>query len=74
MVGCVKIKQTPAESVAVSSNPEIQVELMLTHDGIKVYRFLDGYHYVYFTDARGSTEWAQQDGKVQVPVRVETVR
>lgn len=70
--GCCKYE--PSQDMSRSSNPAIPIELMLVHEGIKVYRFCDGFRYIYFTDARGVTEWTQQEGKVQVPVRVETVR
>jgi hypothetical protein len=40
----------------------IKVEFLFEHDGIKVYRFLDGGHAHYFTD-RGETMSAQGNGK-----------
>jgi hypothetical protein len=50
---------------SVSSTTEgrgVEVELLFEKDGIKVYRFLDGGHYHYFTD-RGETMSTNQSGK-----------
>lgn len=47
----------PPQSYKESSNPKIEVELVLEHEGIKVFRFHDGVRYVYFIDARGKTVW-----------------
>ena len=74
LVGCRWLDRYPAQSVSPSSNPEIKVELVLINDGVKVYRFHDGVRYIYYTDARGSTQWTETQGKIQVPVRVETVK
>ncbi len=70
--GC---SRTP-DVVAVqdTNNPGIKVELLFEKDGIKVYRFYDGYRLVYYTDARGNTAWEEQHGKARVPQEVETIK
>jgi hypothetical protein len=40
-----------------TNNPNFQVSLLFKHDGIKVYRFNDGGHNVYFTNACGMTKY-----------------
>jgi hypothetical protein len=46
-----------AQSMKTTSNREFQVELLFVHDGVRVYRFQDNGRYIYYTDARGKTEW-----------------
>jgi hypothetical protein len=50
-------KYIPATSKDTTSNAQIEVHLVLEHDGIKVYRFWDGVRTIYYTDARGKTSW-----------------
>ncbi len=61
-------------STSRTNNPEVPVDLLFEHDGVKVYRFYDNGHTVYYTDARGATAWEQSQGKTSFPVRVETAR
>lgn len=65
-------------SYDTSSNTNVVVELVLEHEGIKVYRFWDGWRYVYYTDARGQTAWeeAVRSGKTvhYVEHTVDTVK
>lgn len=56
-----------------TNNPAIQVSLLFVHEGVKVYRFSDGYRIVYYTDARGKTAWDESTGKTTFPMSVETV-
>ena len=46
-----------------TNNDEFKVELLFEHDGIKVYRFLDGSRYHYFTN-KGETISSQTSGKI----------
>lgn len=62
-----------AVSISKSNNPEIPVELLFEHDGVKVYRFEDNGRSIYYTDARGKTEW-YTSGKHPVNRSVETVK
>ncbi len=48
--------EVESQSKEKSSNPAVDVELVLEHDGVKVYRFWNGGRYIYYTDARGSTQ------------------
>lgn len=62
LTSCDRLKPrefVPAVSDSKSDNPTIMVELVLTHNGITVYRFWDGWKYVYYTDARGATQWSE---------------
>lgn len=43
-------RRVPAEYETQSSNPKIAVEFVLSHEGVKIYRFHDGVRYIYFTD------------------------
>ena len=60
-----------------SNNSQIEVELLFEKDGVKVYRFTDAGRYIYYTDARGRTEWhtTQSNGKTSSTRKhsVETV-
>jgi hypothetical protein len=40
-----------------TNNPDFQVSLLFEHEGIKVYRFRDGGHNVYFTNTCGITKY-----------------
>jgi hypothetical protein len=62
-----------AKGIARTDNPDIDVELLFEKDGIKVYRFYDYGSARYFTDARGSVEWREQQGKTSVRKSIETV-
>jgi hypothetical protein len=39
-----------------TDNPQINVEKLFEHDGCSVYRFLDGGHFVYYSNCQGSTQ------------------
>jgi hypothetical protein len=56
-----------------TNNPDVTVSLLFEHEGVKVYRFYDNGHAVYYTDARGRTSWQQNQGKTSSPRSVETV-
>lgn len=76
--GCDSRKTVQSISAQRTDNAQVNVELVLTNDGIKVYRFWDGWKYVYYTDARGRTEWEERvpSGKTVIitPHSVETVK
>jgi hypothetical protein len=57
LTGCYKDPQ----STKIEGNG-VKVELLFEHNGIKMYRFLDGGRYHYFTD-RGETITNEQSGK-----------
>lgn len=65
-------EKTPV-STSRTDNREISVDLLFEKDGVKVYRFMDGGRAIYYTDARGRTEWTD-GGKVKVKHSVETER
>jgi hypothetical protein len=70
LLGCEK---DPVSKVS-TNNPDVAVYLMFEHDGIKVYRFYDNGTLIYYTDARGKTEWKHSDGKASSHLSgVETV-
>lgn len=60
LASCVK-KNTSLQT-SNTDNPQIQVELLFTHDGCKVYRFYN-IDYRYFTNCTGSTTWTENCGK-----------
>ena len=53
--GCTK----PSIATSSTNNPEIRLELLFEHDGVKVYRFEDRGRPVYYTDARGRMRWSE---------------
>lgn len=55
LTGCSK---TPI-GIEQTSNSTIQVDLLFEKDGVKVYRFTDYGRPIYYTDARGSTQWSE---------------
>lgn len=60
-----------------TTNPKMPVDLLFEHDGIKVYRFEDGGRAIYFTDARGATDWNvthSSKSSYTTHERVETIR
>lgn len=69
VLGCAK----DPVSKSSTNNSNISIDLLFEHDGVKVYRFFDNGHYIYYTDARGKTEWVQKEGKTSRIVEVETV-
>lgn len=60
LTGCAK----EPVSTARTDNGGINVELLFTHEGCRVYRFYDS-RYHYFTDCRGSvvSTWTENCGK-----------
>lgn len=75
LLACLTLLGCVSDPVSRSStnNPEVSVSLLFEHDGVKVYRFFDDGHYVYYTDTSGKTMWQQNRGKTMKPVGVETV-
>lgn len=61
-----------------TSNDSVVVDLIFEHDGIKAYRFWNNGHYVYYTDARGITQWedTERQGKrtIRIPMQNETAK
>lgn len=49
-------------STEYSDNPKVQVSLLFTHEGCKVYRFYDSGRHHYYTDC-GETMSTQSCGK-----------
>lgn len=50
-----------SQAIQTTSNADYQAALLFTIDGMKVYRFLDNDHYIYFVDGRNSsTVWEEQ--------------
>ena len=49
---------------------KFQIEYLFEKDGIKMYRFMDGSHYHYFT-TNGQTMTEQQSGKTYYEERIE---
>lgn len=51
------------QSTERTSNSDYDLRLLFEHDGCRVYRFYDSWHYRYFTDCRGSVSTRQSCGK-----------
>ena len=47
----------PVEYTNVGKDGDVKLDLLFTHDGMKVYRFVDAGRYVYFVDGRGRMGW-----------------
>ena len=54
--GCGQESQPQKE--VETTNETYQVELLFEVDGCKVYRFLDGGYYRYFTTCKGAVSWS----------------
>ena len=67
-----------AQTQESSSNSAIPVQLVLAHEGVRVYRFWDGVRTIYYTDTRGKTAWSEtrSTGKATITedYEVETAR
>lgn len=59
------------ESVT-TNNPDYDVELLFEADGCRVYRFMDGGNYRYFTNCSGNIQWEEGHGKNGHTVIVST--
>lgn len=59
LYGC---KQSP-ESVQTVRADGFQVDILFTHEGCRMYRFLDGSRFVYYSNCVGSTQWRENCGK-----------
>lgn len=55
----------PAQETVSSTNSNIKLDFLFEHDGCKMYRFLDGGRWIYWTDCSGqvTSEWTQNHGK-----------
>lgn len=47
-----------AQEVYTTTNSEIRVDFLFEVDGVKVYRFYDNGHLIYFTNRTGETEYS----------------
>lgn len=54
----------------VGKNDKFEVEFLFEKDGIKMYRFVDGSHYHYFT-TQGETISTQTSGKATYEERIK---
>lgn len=65
LAGCVE-GAPPVEATA-TNNPEVPVALLFTHDGCRVYRFVDAGRYRYFANCPAqdtiTAEWSETCGK-----------
>lgn len=52
LCGCRK----EAQATYSTTNNEIKVDFLFEVDGVRVYRFVDAGHFVYFTNRSGETE------------------
>ena len=57
------------------TNAHFDVRFLFEVDGVKVYRFEDGGHYVYFTNANGRCEYDRyvSTGKFTYSVKMQTL-
>lgn len=70
--------QNHTQETQHSSNPDVPVDLVLSKDGYRVYRFRDGGRERYFVIPDGRVEWdhTEHHGKsstVTIPESVDTV-
>lgn len=50
-IGC----REEAQETAITTNPNVEVQLLFEKDGCKIYRFYDG-RWIYYTDCRGKVD------------------
>jgi hypothetical protein len=55
-------------------NP-VTVDILFDFDGVRMYRFIDNGHYIYFAKTTNGVRvsWQQSEGKTTRPVAVSTV-
>jgi hypothetical protein len=70
-VGCYKI----GKSINSVKQGDFKVEFLFEKNGCKMYRFLDGYRYIYWSDCQGRTQsdYTTQSGKTTITHHEETV-
>ena len=56
--------QKPISIQPAKNNKDYEVEYLFEHDGCKVYRFIDGSDYVYFTNVRSDVTSIPNDSTV----------
>jgi hypothetical protein len=59
-----------------TENPNFDVAILFDFDGVRMYRFYDDGHFVYFAkklDNNVSTSWQQSEGKTSYFAKVETI-
>jgi hypothetical protein len=64
--------EDPIPPQSTDKKTNCHVEFLFEQDGIKVYRFHDGYYDRYFT-TRGDTFWQESHGKTTKPMEVPSV-
>jgi len=60
LIGC---SEKEPEDVSSTSNPDIKLDLLFTHDGCRVYRFFDAGNYVYFAKCHTDEKDAKEKEK-----------
>jgi hypothetical protein len=68
MTGCFNEPQSVEH---MGKDDKFQIEYLFEKDGVKMYRFMDGSHYHYFT-TNGETMTTQQNGKTTYEERIKT--
>lgn len=68
LVGCYNDPQSIEHT---GKDDKFQIEYLFEKDGIKMYRFIDGSHYHYFT-TNGETTTIQQSGKTNYEETIKT--
>jgi ABC-type ATPase with predicted acetyltransferase domain len=68
LVGCFN---EPQSIELAGKDNKFEVEYLFEKDGIKMYRFMDGSHYHYFT-TNGETIGTQTSGKTTYEERIKT--
>jgi hypothetical protein len=66
LTGCYNDPQSVEHT---GKDDKFQIEYLFEKDGIKMYRFMDGSHYHYFT-TQGETMSMQQNGKTTYEERI----
>ncbi len=70
IVGC-----EPNRSIEVVQKGDFKVEFLFEQDSCKVYRFLDGGRYIYWSNCSGrlSSDYTESHGKTARTINQETI-
>lgn len=74
LYGCEEKKTTPQQIQLEQSNKDYKVTLLFEVDSIRVYRFTDGGHNVYFSNVQGRIDYnyTTRVGKTHVTHHTQT--
>lgn len=62
----IAVSSCKGDAKTSTQDGDYSIDLIIEHDGCRVYRFNDGGTYIYWSDCRGRTEWKTTSGKTTI--------